>query len=203
MITKNCKTLLKYSYVQSLIKSTNANSITWNNTDKVKEASGTEYVLNKTNYSEFMRLFPMSSSDTIVKITSNSDTDPADPQGYYAGYSGIGVFFGTGTTEPTEDDYTIEAPLNSTNMIKANILPILTNIYTDSNDCLCVDLIYSIKNESDTSVTITEVGMFSHTQNTGTHRPIMLDHTLLDEPLTIAAGEIKQFKYTIKMDWDI
>ena len=135
MITKNCKTLLKYSYVQSLIKSTSANNITWNNTDKVKEASGTEYVLNKTNYSDFMRLFPMSSSDTVVKILSYSDTDPA---GSATSYSGFGVYFGTGTTEPTENDYTIETPLNNANMIQANILPILTNIYTDTNDFLCV-----------------------------------------------------------------
>ena len=201
MITKNCKTLLKYSYVQSLIKSTNANNITWNNTDKVKEASGTEYVLNKTNYSDFMRLFPMSGSDTVVKISTYADTDPASNS--YSGYNGCGVYFGTGTTEPTENDYNIETPLTNYNIIQVNTLPILTNIYTDANDCLCVDLIYSIKNESNESVTITEVGMFSHTQQSGTHRAIMIDHTLLDEPLTMAAGEIKQFKYTIKMDWDI
>ena len=103
------------------------------------------------------------------------------------------IFFGSGTTQPTEEDYGLESPLEKVHVISVPAPDRLTNYYQ-----------INIKNSSDEEVTIKEVGVFDGFASNinGANTPvgenlantnyIMLAREVLAEPITIPAGEIGQ-----------
>lgn len=100
------------------------------------------------------------------------------------------LFFGNGSTEPTEEDYCLESPLE-----KVFVISVSTNTRLDSHCTV------SIKNDSDTDVTIKEVGVFSPITDCNSTPVglklaatnfIMLAREVLAEPITIPAGGIGQ-----------
>lgn len=109
-----------------------------------------------------------------------------DMHSYYAPT----LFFGNGNTEPAEEDYCLESPLE-----KVFVISVSENARLDSHCTI------SIKNDSDTEVTIKEVGVFSPITDC-TRTPvglklaatnfIMIAREVLAEPITIPAGEIGQ-----------
>lgn len=105
------------------------------------------------------------------------------------------IVFGTGTTPPTRDDYA----LSGTNITSS----LSRQDETISKETLAngVKVIHSmfIKNTSSEPVTIGEVAWrqsFLYTSNNA-YSGILLDRTVLQEPITIPAGEVGQINYSI------
>ena len=103
-----------------------------------------------------------------------------------------GVSFGNGTAAPTLDDYYLSGS-------------IITGITADCNrsvvnndDDHSVTTLYTITNHNSESVTINEIGYFYYPN---VDNSIMLDHTVLETPLTIPAGGVGQVTYTIRFNY--
>lgn len=116
-------------------------------------------------------------------------------------YAGNYVFLGSGTTEPTEDDYTLESPyaysdsgLHVTSITQAYKPDYKTNrVYT-----------ITVRNNSAEDITVSEMGWFcAMSFNGGTHSDsdyyrVMLARDVI-EPVTIKPGEVRAFPMSIEM----
>lgn len=87
------------------------------------------------------------------------------------------LIFGTGTAAPTEDDYTLP-------FVCTRISGTISNTINAED---CINTINAmIKNNDTAPVTITEYGIFRLLEST---TGLLLEHTLLDVPVTIQPGE--------------
>lgn len=114
-----------------------------------------------------------------------------------------GVALGSGTTAPTEDDYTLENQVTGLSATITKTLQLNTETFEYSNVLTIV-----ITNPSATDVVINEVGYFT-TSGTNTTRgssvgsnsnakSFMIDRTILDEPLTVPANDSSVLQYVFK-----
>lgn len=111
------------------------------------------------------------------------------------GYSKSGVAFGTGTTEPALDDYTLSGNIVST------LTPSSETTITHTADFSSLTCVYTLSNTGDADVTIAEVGLFSTPITNSGYRICLLERTVLDEPVTIPAGGVGRVTYTIRMEY--
>ena len=102
-----------------------------------------------------------------------------------------GVSFGCGTAQPTENDYTIEQVVLSS----GKGMTATSTVSQDGNSCTGV---YVIVNNGTESITITEAALFGTApKSNSSYNLYMIDHTLLEEPVTIPPGEVGKVTYTI------
>lgn len=107
-----------------------------------------------------------------------------------------GVYFGTGTTAPTEDDYNL-----SGSAVDGLTLSAITNCSTDE-DGFTSTATYTITNGNSEAVTITEIGcLICVRYASSSFAYVLADRTLLDSPVTIPAGGVGQVTYTIRQEW--
>lgn len=113
--------------------------------------------------------------------------------------AGYGVVFGTGTTPPTPNDYTISGEQIKTIAATSQVSCIV-------NDDGSHDLIaeYVIHNTGSTAFTIGEIAYIATVvggpaKTTSSNRPCMMDRTVLDVPVTVEADGVCQLTYKIKM----
>lgn len=90
---------------------------------------------------------------------------------------------GTGTTEPTLDDYNLESIPEGITVDSVTVTN--TSITTKTYTAIC-------SNSSDSDITITEVGLYM-----GSATGYLLDRTILDTPITIPAGESRAVTYEL------
>lgn len=103
-----------------------------------------------------------------------------------------GVHIGTGTTLPTVDDYCLSGD-RITTFTNSNA------ITTEANDnAFVITTLYTITNTADTAITIGEIGVFGYT---GNNNAVLLEHTVLESPITIEAGGVGQVTYTIRFNY--
>ena len=95
-----------------------------------------------------------------------------------------GVRFGSGTTAPTKNDYTIENPISYSSYEMNVPTALLTN---DSADWFEYSASYVIV--ANTDITISEIGLYAAVRYSQTFPSVLIDRTLLDAPVTLAAGE--------------
>lgn len=95
-----------------------------------------------------------------------------------------GVAFGNGTREPSMDDYTLSGSLVTAFTASA--------LMSKTGNTITVT--YTLTATKD--ITISEIGLFS-LYYSGNRYPFLVERTLLDEPVTIAAGGVGQVVYTI------
>lgn len=110
-------------------------------------------------------------------------------------YSNLMCRVGTGTTEPTIDDYMLEAIIPSTTLeIQAQNY----DMSTVANNQL-VHLTYIFSNKTQEDVTINEIGLFTKSNYiSGNTRPCLIWREVLSEPIVIKAGKSK----SISIDLD-
>lgn len=113
-----------------------------------------------------------------------------------------GVAFGSDSTPPTENDYTLGHQVTG---ITVNTPSIVT--YNDTtNFCYVARLDYVISNDSGADVTIAEIGLFnkfhaaetrgdSPTNASSNYACILIDRTALDTPVTIPSGSAATIRY--------
>lgn len=114
--------------------------------------------------------------------------------------SGSGIIIGSDDTPATENDYCLGSQiygsfLGSTSQFLA---------YDSASDSLAFAIALSITNNSDSAITIREIGRFATFDTSTTkggstsasrRRAIITDRTILDEPLTIEAGNSGTIQY--------
>lgn len=141
-----------------------------------------------TNYWAYGTCFGYKGSSTPSPCMTRVFTaKPSDASGYG------GVFFGNGTTPPTLDDKTLSGDVISTITTTASAVSSI-----DENGNPQITASYTISNTGSEPVTISEVGLFEGLSNWGF---VMIERTLLETPVTIAAGGIGQVTYTIKFNY--
>lgn len=108
----------------------------------------------------------------------------------YKGGSG-GVIFGDGDTEPIVDDYKLSGNLISG--LSASVV----QTQTVEDDYMEIENVYTLTNTNTTEVTIREVAYCHQLSAYG----VLMERTVLDEPVTIPAGGVGQVTYTIRMNY--
>lgn len=121
-------------------------------------------------------------------------------QAYTTGGTTTGIWFGSGNTPATENDYQLASRITSgltvTNAVSGGVdasgNPYTTNVFT-------------IRNTSNSTITIAEIGnvqRFSAATSaggtSGSNTPFLIDRTVLSSPVVIAAGETAVIDYTTK-----
>ena len=105
-----------------------------------------------------------------------------------------GVRFGTGTAEPTVNDY----KLSGTLITKISILSTSSKEVTFTDNGAVVVTTYDVKNISGAELTIGEIGLFAcMNYNISLKSSFLIDRTLLDEPVVIPANGFAQIRYTL------
>lgn len=122
-----------------------------------------------------------------------------------------GVKFGTGTTLPTENDAGLASQITNGISFSNSGFPVFTNEYDLTNNIVRQCFTYSITNTSGSEITITEIALFAVFQTSDSkevssisysdERLGCIDHTLLETPVVIPAGETGAVKYTFVYDF--
>lgn len=105
-----------------------------------------------------------------------------------------GIFFGTGTTAPTLDDYTLSGELAVTSS-NGSAASKVSGVEDDTG--WTISAVYTITNTSDADITIGEIGLVASCN--GVYP--MIERTVLDSPVTIPPGGVGQVTYTIRMNY--
>ena len=103
-----------------------------------------------------------------------------------------GVMFGTNSTPPTFEDYTI----NNSGITVTGTIAKTVNI--NDNGGITAVLNCTLTNTGETEITISEVGLKASFTNTGS---VLFERTVLDTPVTIPAGGVGQVVYTITFNY--
>ena len=112
-----------------------------------------------------------------------------------------GVYFGSDPTPATENDYKLGSMITSGLSI---VNP--SNVARSENADLGTvtnSAVYTVTNTSENEINIYEIGWYTdHTSgsSSGLHY-LMLDRTVLDEPITIAPGEVEYIVYDLTFRW--
>lgn len=110
-----------------------------------------------------------------------------------SGYGG--AIIGTGTTPPAIDDYNLSGDMITTFSASSAV----SRAIDDSGHTITV--VYTITNTGTADFTIGEIGLIAGTNTSAAANKCLLERTVLDTPVTIAAGGVGQVTYTIRMNY--
>ena len=125
-----------------------------------------------------------------------SDNQVIIPTGGEASWNGLIVAVGTGSTEPTVDDYTLDSLVTYTDMPVSSATVGVTASGTKQ-------FTYVLNNATDAAITVTELGLYlrSSAMTTGlTKLCCLLGRELLNTPVTVQPGQTATFTYEIGFD---
>lgn len=110
-----------------------------------------------------------------------------------------GFAFGDGTGSPSFGDYTLFGNCVSGYSFSK------TMEYKYDGVSSSIEVVFTITNNNSESITISEIGLFDFEQHkAGTsswkHLLYMIEHTVLDSPITIGPGSVGQVVYTLKLN---
>ena len=111
-----------------------------------------------------------------------------------------GILVGSGSTPATEDDYALEAIIDSG--LSASSTTRTLSLDESGNPVLTMT--FTLTNTESYSITVSEIGycqtiFCSTTQNANSNTmPLYIDRTVLSNPVTIAAGDSATIKYQLK-----
>ena len=111
-----------------------------------------------------------------------------------------GVRYGTGSSPATADDTDLESviPSQSLNVVMPTEATVnFTSAYMEYTTTI------SVKNLTSAAITISEIGLFLGTYKSSSTTSFLVDRTVLDEPITIPAGQSKQITYTIRFNYGV
>ena len=108
-----------------------------------------------------------------------------------------GTWFGTGTKPATPDDYTLESPITDGSLSFYNASSVST---VSNEDHFLMSVTYDITNTSQEAIALSEFGGFSINLSKGIWQ-CLLDHTVLENPIVIPAGQTVPVNYAIKFPY--
>lgn len=169
MLTKNAKNFILRALMRSAGTETSSPAL-WDSFT-LTNAEGTSIT---TGYgAEIANAFINSLNHTATVAGSNATTY---------------IKCGTGTAEATENDYQLEADATGLNCDS-----IATAI--SANDTKTYTATFS--NSTANAITVSEMGFFCCSYTGNDYDNFLLDHMILDTPITIPAGESKSITYEI------
>lgn len=176
MLTKNAKKFLLYAIMNSNATGQSdpqpALSFTITSIDGVEQQvqSG-----NKIQTASFI--------NSLNHMTTSTEVDVFDVSKTY-------IRCGTGTTAATEDDYNLE--MEATGLTCDSVITAI-----GSNQTKTYTATFSNTTESD--IVVTEIGFFTkyYYRTNANYDNFLLDHIILDTPITIPAGESKAITYEL------
>lgn len=108
------------------------------------------------------------------------------------------VMFGSGTTPPTANDYTLESPLQKVTYSKGTV------VVTETDDKDTYMNCFNITNNNTEAISVSEVGIVVPCPYAGTTsvatKYMLIERTVFD-PVTIAPGETATIRYEIVVNW--
>lgn len=110
------------------------------------------------------------------------------------------VCFGNGSVPPSAEDYKLSGDIITGLTFSTSV------VATPEDDGVTLTATYTVTNSNSQEITISEVAMFGTTYSSNGYADsnfIMLDRTVLDDPVTIPAGGFGQVVYTVKMNYPI
>lgn len=116
-----------------------------------------------------------------------------------------GIALGNGTTPATEDDFTMESLITDGSIQFSSA----SAAYDSVNDVGYAYINMTITNTTSEDITISELGLFVSTRasdtkggtvSTNYDYTVMVDHTILDTPITIAPNEAGIVQYRFEID---
>lgn len=130
---------------------------------------------------------------------TTSDYPPFSVMHKWRSTSGsTGVSFGTGTTPATASDFALESELGSSE-ISVSTPSAVSFSRGDTYDEYSVT--FGITNKTNAAIIISEIGLTSGLSNYSGVKYTLVDRTVLDNPITIPAGQSKQITYTIRFNY--
>lgn len=124
-------------------------------------------------------------------LAENTGTSSAPIERTYPG-----VYFGSGSTPASKNDYTLESPITS----GLSISNPSSLMYKEKNGKHSYSAEFILKNTTDADINIYEIGLYGQVGYYGSSYmlyPCLYERTVLDEPITIPAGESKLVTYKI------
>jgi len=152
-------------------------------------------------------LFAYKNVSTYVKDVNGSDVD-INCGGYYAMYAGdatapegddsYGIFVGTGTTNPTPDDYAPEAKVmhGSGSGQLHYYACYVDDIVVDGND-ISFKIRRNFENLSGESITLYEFGVITYIYDGGLPANVLLLRDVDPSGVTLAPGDVLKVEYEI------
>ena len=114
--------------------------------------------------------------------------------------SSSGIAIGSGDTEPTEEDYTLESQITG---LSASIS--VANTLNSENFSFKHSLMVTLTNSGSEDVTIREIGYFGYSGTSATRgaavgqnnnaKGFLIDRTVLDSPVVVPAGDSSVISY--------
>lgn len=116
-----------------------------------------------------------------------------------------GIYFGSGTTPATREDFTLEKPITSGLSVsnpgtRVWYMDSDTGQYSSTSD-------FIVRNTTDADIVISEIGIFcpmadhdtskDDWDEDSTWRTVMMEHTILTQPITIMAGGARMISFTL------
>ena len=130
----------------------------------------------------------------VIKATQNSSASNTLADLLIA----PGVYFGTGQTPANKSDYTLEAPITSGLKITTG-----TPFLSKDNGIYTYQANHALANTTEAEINIYEIGLFlpidsgiGSTSALMWHN-VLMERTVLDEPITIEPGKAKLVSYTM------
>lgn len=119
--------------------------------------------------------------------------------------SQTGIYVGSGTTQPTENDNALE------NMITSGLTGSISQIqsFNDETQKYSLEITIALTNISSSDITVNELGLAQYLNASATKGDttsgvssyiFLIDRTVLDEAVTIPASGTKTIKYTLNAD---
>lgn len=150
-------------------------------------------------------LLPCKAVDGVTYYLSNLYQSTSYPytqvQAFTLTEASAGISVGSGSTAATKNDTNLESTITSG--LEAAMFTTLTGL--DENDFPFVRYEFILKNVSNSSITIREIGvkqsMYAATAfggNSSENRVCLIDRTVLSEPLVIAPNDVYLMQYTLK-----
>lgn len=137
-----------------------------------------------TSYGSMDEWAGLQRSGTVLQSAITNSNTSSNPQLN-------GVIFGDGTGTVSSDDYKLFGSVVTGFSYSAT-----QEVVRTDNECVKKH-IYTITNGTSEDVTISEIGYIAQYYSGGCYHNALLDHTLLEEPVTIPAGGVGQVTYTI------
>lgn len=107
---------------------------------------------------------------------------------------GEGIFFGTGPTPATVNDHTLESVIGSGIEIIYSTVSVGKEV--DGRYSVCGQ--YTLRNTSGEPINIYEIGCFAKIySSSSSSKPVLMERTVLPEPITIGWGEVKLVTYKL------
>lgn len=160
--------------------------------------SGYQYKVCDPSYLRKAMGYPTFKVDVSQNITETGNyNEPSEKFGY-------GLFFGSGNTPATVDDYKLAGDtIMGCTCSYAN-----KSTYNSDGSTSALIYDYTITNNNDAEIIIGEIGIFFETRwkhsNAGNGWYFnMIERTALETPITIPAGGVGQVTYTIRMDYPV